>query len=159
GMFKYPSLPSAVNNVNVDLKVNNPDGVTDHTVIDLKKMDVELGSDPFDARLHVTTPVSDANIDGAVKGTVNLANIKNFIPQEQGTELNGILKADVSMKGRYSSIEKEQYEDFNAAGTISISNMNYQTAGYPTIAISNLLLTFNPKNVTLNQFVAKMGKS
>ena len=159
GMFKYPSLPSAVNNVNVEIHVTNPDGVTDHTVIDLKKMHVELGSDPFDARLHVTTPVSDANIDGAVTGTVNLANIKNFIPQESGTELNGIVKADVSMKGRYSSIEKKQYQDFNAAGTISLSNMSYKTSDYPEITISNLLLTFNPKNVTLNQLEAKMGKS
>jgi len=159
GMFKYPSLPSAVNNVNIDLHVSNPDGVTDHTVIDLKKMHVELGTEPFDARLHVTTPVSDANIDGAVKGTVNLANIKNFIPQQTGTELNGIVKADVSMKGRYSSIERQQYQDFNASGTISLAGMNYKTSGYPEISIQNLLLTFNPKNVTLNQFSARMGKS
>lgn len=159
GMFKYPSLPSAVNNVNVDLNVTNPDGVTDHTVIDLNKLHVELGSEPFDARLHVTTPVSDANIDGALKGTVNLANIKNFIPQEQGTELNGIVKADVTMKGRYSSIEKKQYENFDAAGTLRLSGMNYKSADYPLTTINNLLLTFNPKNVTLNQLAAKVGRS
>lgn len=159
GMFKYPSLPSSVNNVNVDLKITNPDGVTDHTVIDLKKLHVELGSEPFDARLHVTTPVSDANIDGAAKGTVNLANIRNFIPQEKGTELNGIVKADVTMKGRYSTIEKKQYENFEAAGTISLSGMNYKSTDYPPTTIHNLLLTFHPQKVTLNQLTAKVGRS
>jgi vacuolar-type H+-ATPase subunit H len=159
GMFKYPTLPAAVNNVNVDLKVTNPDGVADHTVINLTKLHVELGSEPFDARLYVTTPVSDAAIDGALKGTVNLANIRNFIPQEPGTELNGIVNADVAMKGRYSSIEKKQYEKFDAAGTLSLSGMNYKSAGYPLTTINNLLLTFNPKNVTLNQLAAKVGRS
>src|SRR5207342_2921849 len=63
GQFQYPSLPTSVNNVQVDLKVNNPDGVTDHTIIDLKRMHVELGAEPFDARMYVSTPISDANID------------------------------------------------------------------------------------------------
>ncbi|MFI5135333.1 MAG: AsmA-like C-terminal region-containing protein, partial [Chitinophagales bacterium] len=74
-------------------------------------------------------------------------------------ELNGIVKADVMIKGRYSSIEKQQYQDFNAAGTIMLSGMNYKTGGYPEISIQNLLLTFNPKNVMLNQFSARMGRS
>ncbi|HNQ12195.1 MAG TPA: AsmA family protein, partial [Bacteroidia bacterium] len=43
GMFQYPSLPSAVNNVQVDLLVDNPDGNTDHTIINLKKFHAELG--------------------------------------------------------------------------------------------------------------------
>lgn len=159
GMFQYPSLPSAVNNVNVDLSIANSDGVTDNTIINLKTMHVELGTEPFDARLYVTTPVSDATIDGMVKGTVNLSNIKNYIPLEAGSELNGILKADLTMKGKYSSIEKKQYEQFNSAGTIAVTGMNYKSADYPATVIDNMLLSFNPKSVTLSNFSAKMGKS
>ena len=89
-----------MNNVNVDLNINNPDGVTDHTIINLKQLHAEFGAEPFDAHMYVTTPVSDPNIDAAVKGTVNLANIKNMVPLEKGTDLNGIIKADLTMKGR-----------------------------------------------------------
>ncbi|HYV94583.1 MAG TPA: AsmA-like C-terminal region-containing protein [Chitinophagales bacterium] len=159
GMFQYPSLPTAVNKVHVDLNVNNPDGVTDHTVINLKQLHAEFGTEPFDARLYVTTPVSDANIDAMMKGTVNLANIKNIIPLEKGTDLNGIIKADMTMKGRYSAIEQKQYQNFNAAGTLGVSNMNYKSTDYPLTTINNLLLTFNPQNVTLNQLDAHLGKS
>ena len=71
GMFQYPSLPSAVNNVQMDLKIINADGVPDHTNIDMKSLHVELASEPFDARLSVRTPVSDANLDAMVKGKIN----------------------------------------------------------------------------------------
>lgn len=159
GMFQYPELPSSVNNVNVNLNINNPDGVTDHTVIDLKKLHVELGNEPFDVRLRVTTPVSDADIDGMMKGIINLSNVKNYIPMEKGSELSGILKTDLTVKGRYSSIEKNQFDKFNASGTLSVTGMNYKGADYPATRIDNLLLTFNPKNVTLNDFTAQMGNS
>ncbi|MEO8148441.1 MAG: AsmA-like C-terminal region-containing protein [Bacteroidia bacterium] len=160
GMFKYPDLPTALNNVQVDLKVNNPDGVTDHTVIDLKKMHVEFGTEPFDARLHVTTPVSDPNIDATVKGTVNLANLKNMIPMDKGTDLNGILKADFAAKGRYSAVEKQQYQDFTASGSMSLSDMNYKSEDFKQGAlIKQVMMTFNPRNITLNNLDVKTGKS
>lgn len=160
GMFKYPTLPTAVNNVNVDLKITNPDGDADHTVIDLKRMHIELGAEPFDARLYVTTPVSDPNMDATVKGTVNLANIKNMVPLDKGTDLNGILKADLTAKGRYSAIEKQQYENFNAAGTLTLSEMNYKSEDFKQGAyLKQVMLTFNPRNVTLNNFDVKVGKS
>ncbi|HUM46100.1 MAG TPA: AsmA-like C-terminal region-containing protein, partial [Chitinophagales bacterium] len=130
------------------------------TIIDLKRLHVELGTDPFDARLYLSTPVSDANIDASVKGTVNLGNIKNIVPLEKGTNLSGTLKADVTAKGRMSSIEKKQYENFNAAGSIAVAGMNYKSESYPQgIAVNQFMLTFNPKNVVLSNCDIKMGSS
>ncbi|MBL0051032.1 MAG: AsmA family protein [Bacteroidetes bacterium] len=155
GNFQYPSLPSAIKNTIVDLKINNPDGVTDHTIIDLKKMHVEIGGDPFDAKLFVTTPVSDANIDAMLKGKINLGNLKNTVPLPQGMILTGILNADMLAKGRYSAIEQKRYEDFNASGTMSVAEMNYNdTKSGDKYFIKQFMLTFNPKNVTLNNLEA-----
>lgn len=83
GMFQYPSLPTAVNNVQMDLTIKNADGVPDHTFIDLKKLHVEIGNEPFDAKLTVSTPVSDANMDGMVKGRINFANLTKVVPLKQ----------------------------------------------------------------------------
>ncbi len=160
GNFQYPSLPSAIKNTLVDLKINNPDGVTDHTIIDLKKMHVEIGGDPFDAKLFVTTPVSDANIDAMLKGKINLGNLKNTVPLPQGMILTGILNADMLAKGRYSAIEQKRYEDFNASGTMSIADMNYNdTKSGDKYFIKQFMLTFNPKNVTLNNLEASVKNS
>lgn len=159
-MFQYPSLPKSATNIQIDLNVDNKTGVPDATVVDLNKFHVELGGNPVDATLHLTTPVSDANINAAVLAKINLATMKDVVPMEKGDDLNGMITADVKMKGRMSAIEKEKYEDFYAEGTLAILDMNYQTKSlnYPT-QISKLYLQFNPKTVDLTQFDAKVGKS
>ncbi len=35
GKIKYPSLPSAINNIQVKSQISNPDGVMDHTVVNV----------------------------------------------------------------------------------------------------------------------------
>lgn len=159
-MFQYPALPKSATNIQVDLLVDNKTGEPDATVIDLNKFHVDLGGNPIDAVMHVSTPVSDANINAKVLAKINLATMKDIIPLEKGDDLNGMITADIKMKGRMSSIEKERYEEFNAEGELAILDMNYQTKSlsYPT-RISALYLKFNPKTVDLTKFDAKIGKS
>lgn len=159
-MFQYPALPKAVTNIQVDLAVNNKTGVPDATVIDLNRFHVELAGNPVDAKLHLSTPVSDANIDAEVKAKINIASVKDVIPLEKGDDLNGMVTADITMKGRMSSIEKEQYENFDAKGNLTVTDMNYKTASlsYPT-KINTLNMNFTPQFVELAQFDAKIGKS
>lgn len=160
GMFQYPSLPTAVNNVQMDLNIANADGVPDHTLIDLNRLHVEVANEPFDARLKVSTPVSDANMDGAIKGKINFANLAKVVPQEAGTTMTGVMTADLNFKGRMSAIEHKRYEDFKAAGNLALTAFNYKSKDYPQgVDIRTAALTFNPKNVTLSDFDARMGKS
>jgi hypothetical protein len=159
-MFQYPALPKSATNIQVDLLVDNKTGDPDATVIDLNKFHVELGGNPVDMKMHVSTPVSDANINGEVMAKINLATMKDVVPLEKSDDLNGMITADVKMKGRMSSIEKEHYEEFDAKGQISVLDMNYKSASlaYPT-QISKMYLNFTPKAVELSQFDAKIGKS
>jgi uncharacterized protein involved in outer membrane biogenesis len=160
GMFRYPSLPAAVNNVQVDLKINNPDGVEDHTVINLSRMHAEMGSEPFDARLLVKTPVSDPQFDAAAKGNVNLGNLQQVVPLEKGTTLAGTITADFSASGRMSQVEQQKYEEVKADGQIGATGIRYASADFPGgVEISRAQLTFTPKNVALNTFDGKMGTS
>lgn len=159
-MFQYPALPKSATNIQIDLVVDNKTGVPDATIIDLNKFHVELGGNPVDAKMHVSTPVSDANIIAEVLAKINLATIKDVIPLEKGDDLNGMITADIKMKGRMSAIEKQHYENFDAKGTLTVLDMNYKskTVSYPT-QISKLYLNFTPKFVELSQFDAKLGKS
>jgi hypothetical protein len=159
GQFKYPSLPSSVNNVQVDLSVNNSNGIPDNTIINLKQFHVELGQEPFDMKLFVTTPVSNANIDMMMKGRVNLDNVKNYIPLESGTVLSGLMVSDLTFKGRYNDIEQKQYDKFEAKGALSLSNMKYEANGALPVLIKNMQMQFSPRFVSLNDFSAQMGRS
>lgn len=159
GNFKYPDLPTGVNNVQLQLNVEDKDGVFDHTIIDMKKLHVEFGAEPFDASLYLKTPESDPDISTEIKGTIDLGNIMKIVPLE-GTTLSGIIKANMLAKGKLSTIEKGNYESFNAKGNISVSNLKYSSKESPMpLSISYASFDLSPKNIAMNKLSAVYGKS
>ncbi|MCB0401972.1 MAG: AsmA family protein [Flavobacteriales bacterium] len=159
-MFKYPDLPKSANNIQVDLKVDNPDGDLDKTVVDMKVFHVELAGNPIDAHLHVTTPISDANVKAGLTANFNLASLKDVIPAEGNDELNGQVHSDLSIAGRVSAIEQERYEEFNAEGSFGLSEMLYKSDSLPyDVYIKAFTLNFSPQHVELAEFDSKIGKS
>lgn len=159
GTFKYPDMPADMKSIFVDLNVNNPDGVIDHTVIDLKKFDFVLANEPFSAKLLAKNPTTDPYVDMYAKGKVDLAQIASLVPLEKGTTLSGLIAADMSAKGRVSTLEKGNYEEFNAAGNITATNVVYNTDSLPKTTITTAQLNFNPKTVEMPAFVATLGNS
>jgi len=159
-MFKYPSLPKSVNNINIKVDAENPNGNPDATKIDIEKFHIEMAGNPVDMIMHVSTPVSDPAINGWVKGKIDLGSVKEFVPLEQSDEMSGVVTADVTMKGRMSSITNKKYEEFDAKGSLMIDKMQYKTSALPyDVAINTMKLNFTPQFVELATFDSKMGNS
>ncbi|GAB4249639.1 MAG: AsmA-like C-terminal region-containing protein [Vicingaceae bacterium] len=161
-MFKYPGLPKSVNNINIDLHVDNPGGSDDNTNIDLKKFHMEMAGNPIDAILKLTTPVSDPNIDSKIKMYIDLASFKDILPKEgnEDLNLNGIIKSDLVLKGKISSLEQERYEEFTAKGMFGIEKMKYVSDSLPyDVNIENMVMNFSPQFVELADFKSTIGKS
>ncbi len=158
-MFQYPSLPKSVNNINVNMDISNRGGSLDNTVIDISKFDFTMGGNPFSASLNVSTPMSDPNLKAHIKGLIDLAMIKEVYPLESGTELNGRLTADLNIATRMSSIEKEQYQNVNASGSLKLNNMTYKAEDMDDVVINNAGLEFSPQYVNLSSLDVKIGKN
>ncbi|MCF8367864.1 MAG: hypothetical protein K9G76_02390 [Bacteroidales bacterium] len=160
GMFKYPDLPQAVTNVNIISKIHSKDGEPDNTIIDVSKFHLDLGMNPVDMYLHVETPVSDPDISAKFKGTLNLADVQNFYPLEEGEKLNGTLVGDFSLIGRLSDIENENYDNFTALGSLLLKSLEYQSAYVKdAIAISTAQLNFSPQYLDLVSFNMMIGRN
>jgi predicted ester cyclase len=160
GTFQYPSVPTAVKNIFIDLKVSNPGGDLDKTLVDLSRFNMTVDNDPFSLKAKVSSPISDPNIDAQVKGKIDLKKVPAYYPMEDLKNLTGVLTADVTAKGRLSAIEQERYQDFDARGTLDLKGFRYESADLPApLSIANMSMTFNPKNVTLNDLNARIGKS
>lgn len=159
GMFQYPDLPKSVNNVQVDITVDNKDGVDDHTVVDIKKFHVEMAQNPFDIKMLIKTPVSDPQIAGNINGTIDFNSVKEFIPLED-SELKGILTSNLEIDGKMSTIEQEKYEDFKAKGTIILKDFFFKSVDLPQgMTINNTEMEFTPKYIDLKSFNSKIGSS
>jgi hypothetical protein len=103
-MFQYPDLPTAISNINVDLNVDNKDGVIDHTVVDLRKMHLDFGSNPVDARARIEN-LKDYRMDAAVDAKLNLAELNKMFPME-GLDMKGTFSLKAKANGVYDSIRK-----------------------------------------------------
>ena len=160
GMFQYPKLPTPVNNVNIDLTINNPGGNPDNTIIDIKKFHLELGKEPFDAKVLIKQPQSGPFVEASMKGKINLGQLKDAIHLENVNKLEGVINTDFSLKGNIAGVKNKQYENINASGNISVSNLLYDSKNSPeVITISSASLNLTPKNFKLSNFSMNLGKS
>lgn len=159
-MFKYPSLPKSVNNINIDVHVENKKDYLDATVIDINKFHLEMAGNPINMWAHVKTPISDPDLAAEIKGIINMSSVKEFIPLEKGDEMSGTVKADITAAGRMSSIDKKEYDKFKMNGSLEIDKMNYKTSALPYSVMLNMMtLNFTNQFVELTAFDALMGKS
>ena len=139
-MFQYPDLPTAVNNINLDLLVDNKDGKMENTVVDLKKMHLDFGTNPVDARAKITR-LYPTNIDAELKAKLNLAELNKMFPME-GLEMKGNYAVDLQAKGVYDSLRK-LIPAINA--NMSLANGYVKSADFP-IPMDEMRFTSSIKN-------------
>jgi len=159
GSFQYPNLPKSVQSIVIDTKIVNETGIMNDTYVNLDKLSFRIDQDVFDAKANIKNISTNALVDAALKGTINLANLSKAYPIKLEKPLTGILKANVTTKFDMASVEKSQYQNINNAGTIGLTGFNYDDGNGKNMNISSALVQFNPSQVQLKQFNAKTGKS
>jgi uncharacterized protein involved in outer membrane biogenesis len=141
-MFKYPDLPAAVSHIAVDLAVNNSDGIIDNTVVDLKKLHLEFGSNPVDARLRIEN-LKNYPVDAVVNARLNLEELGQMFPME-GLEMKGLYAVNLKAKGIYDSV-KQVIPAIDAS--MSLTDGYVKSADFP-MPIENLGFTATVKNTS-----------
>ena len=160
GMFSYPGLPGNVSDVNLQAAIANPDGVLDHTTVDVPRMHLSMMQNPVDITLALRTPLTDPDINATVKGTLNLENISKVYPLGDKTKLSGIVKADMAFSGKISAIEKGAYDQFKASGFATVDNLVYSGTEVPqSVNISKARLDFTPAWAQLSGLTMTIGKN
>ena len=158
GMFRYPSLPAGVENINITANVKNAGGNIDATEITVSPFDFVLAGNPFSLKASVKTPVSDPDLQASAQGTLDLGKIKEVYPLEDMT-LNGTIQADMNLAGKLSYIEKEQYDQMKAAGSIRLNNMKLNLQDMPTIDIQRSTFSFSPRYLQLSETTINIGQN
>lgn len=158
GQFKYPSLPGGVDHIKIAMAVRNPGGSLDATTLDVHPFHFVMAGQPFDFSAQIKTPVSDLNFNMAAKGILDLEKIHHVCPVSE-MELTGILNADMKVGGRLSSIQQERYEEIQADGKLSLSNMILKLKELPKMKIEQSLFSFSPKVLKLSETTIRLGEN
>lgn len=157
-MFRYPSLPAGVDNINIAASVKNPGGSIDATTIKVNPFNLTLAGNPFSMTADVKTPVSDLDFSVTAKGKLDLGKIKDVYPIED-MQLNGLVDADMSLNGRMSYIQKELYDRMQASGNINLSNMKLQMEAIPEVDIKKSTFSFTPRYLKLSETTVNIGEN
>lgn len=158
--FKYPDLPKSVQNINIDLQVLNETGIAEDTYISFDNVTFQIDQDKFTTSGKIRNLTENMLVDLALKGTINLANIKKAYPLEIEQDLNGILNADLVTNFDMNSIEKELYQNVNSKGSASIRDFKYNSPEFPNeIHIPSARFTFNQGNVSVPDLKLTTGQT
>ena len=158
-MFSYPDLPKSVDNINIAVRAFYDGVVFDRTTVDVDRFQLELGGNPFSATLNVRTPESDMHVAAKFAGKIDFNSIADVVPLEDIT-LRGLLECDLAVAGHLSTLENEQYEDFQAEGMLRLSGFDFESPDFPQgVKISETQLDFTPRIVNLVSFDAIIGNT
>lgn len=147
GAFSYAKIPVGVKQMELDLQIDNPDGVPDHTIINLKKFQLYMNNQPIQANLFLKTPLSNPYLKASLKGVLNLGEIAKIIPQKN-TQMSGTLQSDVQLDGYVQDFKqaKGKANGYFNARQIQYSNSETQQK----INIKNAAATINPKSLIIS---------
>jgi hypothetical protein len=159
GKFKYPQLPGAMTDININARFFNPGGPLDSIQLYVPNFNMVMQGNPFQASLRLSTPYSDPEFTIKLKGKIDLGKIKNVFPLEKSVSVKGLVSADAMVAGKMSYFDNKQYDKFSAKGVVTAKNCIYKNGGNKDVFINNAILKLKPEEFSLSDFSAKIGQN
>jgi hypothetical protein len=157
----YPDMPSNINNIAVVASSAFPGGSNlDKMTIDVDKFHADFVGNTIDANFYMKNPMTDPYLKSKLNANVDLATLDKVMPMEEGEKYNGKLVSDIQFEGRMSTLEKEEYEKFDASGTLALSEFHYESKDLPgAVDVKDMMFEFSPQKLNLANLEGQMGKT
>jgi len=157
GTIQYSSLPKSISNLTLAGTFDRPAAPIAATGIGsfgIEQLSAKLGSNTVSGKLQVTN-FDDPLLSASLSGTLNMNEVKDFYPLEPGTEVAGVLKANVTMQGKVKVPAA-----MSASGQLEFQNVTVKTATSPRpLRNMNGTITFNNQVIESRQLAMNIGES
>jgi len=159
GNFQYAELPEQIKNIKADVQISKPQGELNLTEVKIKDAHAEIKNSPVDLTLTLKNLIADPWFDGAFIGKINFDHLKDVLPLDS-VNVSGLVDANLFVKGNYSAIENEEYDEIKSDGIVMLDNFIYDSKDLTKqIFVPKGQLIFSPKNINLQEFNMKVGQS
>lgn len=125
-MFQYPELPTAVNNINVDMLVESADGNMENLLVDIKQFALDMGENPINGRVKIVG-LGPMDVDADIDAKINLADLNAIVPME-GLEMKGLYTLSLKADGVYDTLASK-FPNINAL--MSLQDGFVKSSEYP----------------------------
>jgi uncharacterized protein involved in outer membrane biogenesis len=149
GKIHYADFPKSVTDINFKAKLQSTGS---RSRLDIPDFSARLGNNPIMMNLTLTD-FEDPVLNAHVEGVVNLSEVKDFYPLEQGKSLSGVLKAKVSMEGKPSRPEM-----LKGSGALEFQDVVIASTEGPPSKV-NGSITFSNHAIEAKELKVKYGPS
>lgn len=161
GSVRYPDLPGSISNIQVDAGSKFVGGEDmNKMTADVKSFHANFGKNTIDGNLALRSMMTDPFIQSKIMANVDLSTLEQFVPMTEGEKYDGILDANVEVKGKMSDLDNEDYEAFTAKGNLTLTDMLYASKDIPDdVNVKKMGFDFSPQHMALTEMSAQVGKS
>jgi len=152
GRLKYPELPLALTDIELDAKVDHPGGHLDKLLVNVAKYAMTAGESRATGSLRVSRPLSGPDIDLVLDGRFDLAELRKAYPISDIDTLTGLVEANIDLSAKGKQIGK-------LAGAINVKELSYQPEGGAEVRVSEARVALSPTQTTIQSLRARVGVS
>ncbi len=157
--FQYVGSPEKVEKIALDGRISKPQGDLDLLEINVSEAHAQIRKNPLDMSLTLTHPMTDPIFDAAFSGKIDFNRLADVIPMDS-IDLQGIVDGQMSIKGKMSAVDAQDYSQIASSGNFNFSNFKIKTPQITRpVEVPSGAITINNSEINLNSFSAKTGSS
>jgi len=159
GWLQYPELKQSVTGINLQLIAENKGNKLSQATISVPHFHLLIGNNPLDFTGFFSNLQGNTFFKLTLAGLLDLTNVHQFYPLEQGTTLSGKVSANLAAFGTMAAVKGNQYNNIQASGSVEVNQFMYQSKTSKKLSIPKAVLTFTQNSATLSQLSMLWGKS
>ena len=142
--FKYEDLPTAVEDINVKMLVEDKDGNPDNLYVNMERFNMNIGNNPVQGEFELRSLVP-LNVAADIDARLNLAELDQVLKLEE-LDMKGLFALNVKADGIYDSLQNK-FPEIEAA--MSLKEGYMKSVDYE-VPIQDFNFTASVENKTGN---------
>lgn len=158
GFLKTEYYPNPITEIKFIASVKNPTGKYKDLKVNVTPASFIFEQNPIYVKA-ILSDFDDVSYDIVAKGELDIAKIYKVFRQE-GLDVRGYAKANLSLKGKQSYATTGQYSKLNNKGSLLLRDIKATSELFPKpFFIKEGLFTFHQDKMNFDKFSANYGKS
>lgn len=157
GEIRYPDLPDAISEIQVDVQVAQSGTQLAQTTVDINRFAFNSAGGNFNLTAHLRDLLTDPNILLDANMNLALAELHRSFPMDETKDLEGTISGMIHFKGKAS--DTANIEDIDVNGNLIALDIPYQYETYPKFYIGGIYMEFSPNKIAITNVDLTAGES
>ncbi|WP_343693261.1 AsmA-like C-terminal region-containing protein [Chitinophaga sp.] len=158
GAIRTKYYPNPIGKINIDAMLTDTAGNFNALKFDIKPVAFEFEGQTFNLKAAVDN-FNDPHYDITANGSIDLGKIYKVLGKE-GYDVNGMIKADLSLHGKQSDAMAGQYAKLNNKGSLTVKDVTVRANIFPLpFHINDGVFRFADDKMWFDRFDVHYGKS